>query len=197
MAHRYQLSNIINTDFLSLKYRFGNCAVQRCLTTWSCVSHDCRGETKICFSHEVRFELSFIDFHIHCVFVEDGLLNLPLFAMTALSCKKHSIVRKTSVLWLFFGNTRRRSCSWTVTSTLRTNSGTFGARCFIQLSSYKYSLMVQTSCYYQATSDSFYSMHLKTLMPKLRMESSTSCSIKGLWYLRSRQWPVGFILHPQ
>ena len=36
---------------------------------------------------------------------------------------------------------------------------------------------------YQTTSNSFYSMRLKTLKPKLRMESSMSCSIKGLQYL--------------
>ena len=35
----------------------------------------------------------------------------------------------------------------------------------------------------QTNSNSSYSMRLKTLKPKLRMESSMSCSIKGLRYL--------------
>ena len=77
MAHRYQLSNIINTDFLSLKYRFGNCAVQRCLELEAASVMIVEERRKIvsCMRY-VQTVFHRLPHSFNCVFVEDGLLIL-------------------------------------------------------------------------------------------------------------------------
>ena len=95
MAHRYQQFDHLgheNTNFLSLTYRFGNWAVQRCLEAASTVEE--RRKIVSCMRYVLNF-LSQASIFI-CTFVEGGLSILQLIAMAVTSYKRHLIVKKTS-----------------------------------------------------------------------------------------------------
>ena len=61
-------------------------------------SKDVASETKDPFSRYVSNLLSYAStfIQVHCTFIEGGLSVLPLIAMAATSCKRQSIVKKTS-----------------------------------------------------------------------------------------------------
>ena len=105
MAHRYQkFDRLEHNEHSLLSHRFGQSKDVLRL-------HQLSMRDERSFLHEVHFKLPFIlVLHLHFIFLEGGLLILPLIVMAVTSYKRHSIVRKRHPSFHCLGTTPRRSC---------------------------------------------------------------------------------------